>query len=277
MSLNRGLALLLALSVATLPRPAAADGAAPDKQACVDAYEQGQRLMRQRRLIKAREELLVCARDPCPKVLQGECTGWLADTQRSLPSVVLGARRSDGRDETEVRVVADGVPLLERLDGRAVEVDPGEHVFRFEPSFSLRALPVDVRVVVREGEKARDVVATLESVEPVSPAGYRSCSPTGTTPHPEGGEPHTTRPPPWTALVAAGVGVAALGSFAYFGATGLSRQHSELDACNPSCPGSLIGSVRTDYVVADVSLAVSVIALGLATYLFWTRPSLPGR
>jgi hypothetical protein len=70
-----------------------------------------------------------------------------------------------------------------------------------------------------------------------------------------------------------GVGGAALASFALFGAAGRTQQTNHLDPCAPSCPHAEVQSVRTKYLVADVSLGVSVIALGAAAYFLLFAPS----
>jgi hypothetical protein len=49
-----------------------------------------------------------------------------------MPSVVLSARTADGRDVTNVKVSVDGQLLVARLEGKAIEINPGVHAFVFE-------------------------------------------------------------------------------------------------------------------------------------------------
>ena len=151
--------------------------AGQDRARCVSAYEQGQVLRRGKQLLQARAELLICARDPCPRALRPECVEWLDEVQHGLPSIVPVARTADGRDATGVHLFVDGTLVREELDGKAIEMDPGIHVLRFQ----THALPpVEERVVVREGEKERAIVAafppapnetsSIQAIVPPSPA-----------------------------------------------------------------------------------------------------------
>lgn len=63
----------------------------------------------------------------------------------------------------------------------------------------------------------------------------------------------------------AGVGVVALSSFAYFGLSANAKKR-ELDGCRPGCDSSLRAPLERDYVVADVSLGVGLVALGLSAW-----------
>jgi hypothetical protein len=52
------------------------------------------------------------------------------------------------------------------------------------------------------------------------------------------------------------------------GVLGKSQRDDLRDSCAPSCPEDDVGSVRTKLILADVSLGVGVVSLGVATYLF---------
>jgi hypothetical protein len=238
-------ALLLGLS------PARAE--AQTKQACYDAYEQGQRLRRAGQLRRARENLLVCARDPCSLVFQPECVGWLAEVDRVQPTLVVDVR-DRGAAITQVVVRVDGEVLATKLDGREMPVDPGEHSFRVELPTGTT---MEKREVVLEGEKARRLVFEIPK-EPAKPA--RDA-------------PLAEAPPfPWGGVLSSAAAGLSIAGFAYFGLTGLARR-STLDACGLYCNRSDIDYTRTHFVIADVFLGVSVIALGAATYLWlrWAR------
>jgi hypothetical protein len=238
------------------PTPARAD-LSGDKQACADAYEQGQRLRRDRALLESRARFVTCSR-VCPPALQSECAGWLDEVNRALPTVVLGARLADGSDVVDVHVLLDGRPFTDRLDGKAVELDPGEHTFSFR---AARGETIEEHVVVREGEKERALAVVLGSPAP-APA---QSSPPGTPP--------VTRPIPVAVWALLGLGAAGLGSFAGFGLAGHSEQSSTLDACRPNCSPTQANDVLEKYRVADVSLGVAGAALAAATVLFLVRPT----
>jgi hypothetical protein len=95
------------------------------------------------------------------------CTKWLRDLDESAPTIVLAAKDDQGNDLTDVNVTFDGAPFVTLLDGKPVEVDVGEHVIRFTREGSL---PVEQKLLLRAGEKARVVSAVLRSAAPVSDA-----------------------------------------------------------------------------------------------------------
>ena len=71
------------------------------------------------------------------------------------------------------------------------------------------------------------------------------------------------------------MGAAGLASFTYFALSGRS-DHSDLERCKPDCTESDVNSVHTKYLIADISLGVSVAALGVAAYLLLVdQPSDP--
>jgi hypothetical protein len=214
--------------------------------------------MRAGRLLEAQRDLLVCARDPCPAALQPECAGWLADVQRSLPSLVIGAKSSRGEDLQDVRVLVDGRLASTRLDGTAIDVDPGDHLVRLEaPGES----PVEQRVLVHEGEKARVLELRFAATSPS--ASTPSSAPVAASPAPrQQGESATPSRVP--AYVLGGVGVVATAAFAYFGLSGLSLWNE----CHQGCPSSHVDEGNRDWLGADVSLGVAVVALAAATYLY---------
>jgi len=219
--------------------------------ACINAYEQAQRLRKSGDLTAARDALMTCSRDTCPDIAKTDCTRWLAEVRQDVPSIVVGARFGDGRDAIDVRVTMDGKPLTEKLDGHAIELNPGVHTLRFE---TTGRAPVEERVSIRVGERNRRVIATFPDPAPATPA----------TPS-AGGIPTMT-------YVLGGVGVLGLAGFGFFGATGLSKE-SDLDQCKPTCASGDVDTVRTRYLLADISLVVGALGLGGASYFYFTRES----
>jgi hypothetical protein len=231
----------------------AAHGA--DRAACVRSYEQAQVLRRQGRLVACRGELLACMRDECPHVLHGDCSRWLLEVDRATPSVVLAARDGEGRDLTDVRVHIDGQLVATRLDGRAVALDPGERRIRFETAGGVEQTE---SVVVREGEKDRIVQVQLGG----RVAGGARAGAGGVPAH---------------VVVLGVVGLVAAGSFAALGMWGRAGA-LELEQCKYHCSSDDVDAVRARLLAADVALGVSVVSLGLATWMFVTRePSTPAQ
>jgi hypothetical protein len=139
---------------------ATAAGATPTKAECIAASETGQDLEHAGKLREARSKLALCVAAACPGVLREDCAQKLGGVTTRIPSVVFAAKDGAGNDLTEVRVAVDGAPLVDRLDGTAVELDPGEHRFTFESG----GLPVVTRsFVVREGEKGRHELVVLKA------------------------------------------------------------------------------------------------------------------
>lgn len=245
-------AVVLTLVPAALAQPAGGE----DTEACVAAHLTAQRLRRDGRLRAAKESLVACSRSSCPQVLVEECGPWLREVEQTLPTIVFEAVGPDGLDVADARVLIDGEVLVERLDGKAVEVDPGEHVLRYEragwPS-------IEQMVLFREGDKGRRVAVRFErappkALEPVS----------------------QPRPTPLIAYGLAGLGAVGVGLFATMGAVGLS-QRNDLDdlGCKPNCATSDVDDVRRSFLIGDIALATGVAAIGAAVVVYLTRPAVP--
>jgi len=214
---------------------------------CIAAYEDAQRRRNRGDLIEAREALKVCSRDVCPSIARTDCTGWLAELRVDVPTIVVGARFEGGRDVIDVKVFLDGKPLADRIEGRAVEVNPGVHTLRFEMQGRE---PVEERVSILVGERNRKVIVTIPDPTPPAPV-----------PEPSSGIPTMT-------YVLGGVGALGLAGFGFLGLTGLSRE-GDLEDCRPSCASGDVDAVRTRYLAADISLVVGLAALGGATYFYF--------
>jgi hypothetical protein len=213
----------------------------------VAAYREAQLQRKAGAYRRARESLLVCATETCPAIVKNDCVPWLGEVSRALASIIVDAVDQTG-PLTAVRVEADGELLTGTLEG-PIELDPGSHDLRF----SVQGSPaVERHLELRAGERGRHVRVVLTRPVAAPPAAV-------------------ARPIPPSVI--ATTGVAALGGvgFAVFGLLG-NGQKSDLDACKPNCSSSAVGSVERDYVIADVSLGVGLIALGASAYFFLTRP-----
>jgi hypothetical protein len=189
------------------------------------------------------------------------CADWLADVERRLPSVVFRAQLADGSDVLDARLTLDGAPLAHGLGGAAIPIDPGEHVVRFEHD---GAAPVEEHVVVVEGERGRVITgrfaapAVASAPSPAAPEESPSTASSG------------RRLTPLT-LVLAGVGGVGIIGFASFGIVATSDLNHLRQTCAPYCSASQLGNVKTEALVADVSLGVGVVALAAAAYVFFTQ------
>ena len=208
------LALLLVPFVASEAR---ADK--PGAAECSDAYTRAQTLRRDRKLIDARDALRICAQPECKDFIVKDCTTWLDQVQSSVPTVVPVATDQDGNNLPGVRVSMDGRPLLDSIDGRSIEVDPGTHTFSFEAPDGKKA---DKEIVVAEGEKSKHVAVVLERPRTAQAATPVSSAPLAQA---SGAPPEGHGSPLKTAgIVTTVVGGAGLVAGAFFGFEAMSKK-----------------------------------------------------
>jgi hypothetical protein len=267
--MRSGLAFCVAIGIAIAIAPAAAHGAPPSsstpppsKSACIDAYKSSQELSRAGSLTQARSAALVCAREPCPAVLRKDCGEWVADVEQRLPTLLVVVRDENGRDVAAARVLVDGVEVAKTLDGRPIEVDPGER--KLEVIVAGKP-PFKQSIVAREREKGREVAFAFPPAKTAPPPVTQP--PVG-PPRPE---TPAERPLPWSFWAAAGASGVGLAGFGILGVSGLVLR-GDLDECKPSCSQERIDHGKTSFLVADVFLGVAVIGAGIATYIYLTRP-----
>jgi hypothetical protein len=241
-------ALVLALVVF-----GAAAIAAPRAE-CLDPYAAAQRARQRGDLVEARRELQRCARKECPEIVRADCVQWLDEVEQALPTVVFRVRSADGADVTEASLWLDGVLVQERIDGRALALDPGQHRVRVVSGDR----ELERVVVAAQGEKNRMIVLELPS-----PAAQRPL-PTAAL----ADQAERDGPPPTAAWVLAGVSVIGLASFGYFALTGTRDLERLRDRCAPTCGQDELDAAKRKLVIADLSLAVAVISAGAAAWLF---------
>jgi hypothetical protein len=157
-------------------------------------------------------------------------------------------------------VSVDGVTVTHGLDGKALEVDPGVHTFRFE----LAGAAVEQMVLIREGEKSRAITATLDP-SAVAPTAPLSASwPASST--------SSLRASPWT-WAFGGLGLLALGIGAYLELS-VDADASELqNTCGHSCSHAQVDPlVLKQQVLGPVAFGVGALSLGLAAYTLFAAP-----
>jgi hypothetical protein len=271
-------ALALCLVVSTGTRSAAAAG--NKKAECAAAYEHSQELRASSKLHEARDAMVICAQDACPSFVQSDCTQWLSDIQREMPTVVVAAKDASGSDVSNVKVTIDGGPVEPDNEGRAVAVDPGRHVFRFELE---GAVPIERQIVVRQGEKDRVIEVTFESTQGAPLATeQKPPSALASTPIVDAEMSDVTKPGPLRpyAYVAGGIGAAGLVGFTVLGLVARGQKSDlESSGCKPNCSRDTVDGIRTKVVLADISLGLGVAGIGTGLALFFlsrpraTRPS----
>jgi len=244
-------ALTLA-AAASAGEPAQAQGrkapkrdARAEKKACVEAHAKGQSLMRDGKLTAAREEFINCGRETCPGAIRKECAAFLTEVEANQPSIVIEARDELGRPTTDVKVFVDDTEIAASLDGRALEIDPGQHSIRY---VSKRGKTIEQSVLILEGQRNRKLSAIFGHPPPPPP-------------------PPKPFQIPVLACVAGGVGAVALGNFVVWGLLGNSRQGELEDTCAPRCSQEDADTMRRDFLIADLSLGLAAVALGAAVVI----------
>jgi hypothetical protein len=206
--------ILVAVAALTASFPGALR--ADEADVCVDAYEKSQVLMKpqsgQSSLLLARETLRTCMRSGCKDWMVADCSQWLSEVEARIPTVVFSARDTSGRDLAELVVTTvDGTSVASRLDGRAIDLEPGEHVFVFVAASGAR---LEKRVLVREGEKNQAVSAVFQDpTHEAKPPVTASHATAARTPAHE-----------YVGYGVAGVGVIGLGVGAIFGLRAIAKK-----------------------------------------------------
>ena len=157
--MRRGLGVALAATLLLAGTSARADDAE-----CNPAYEQADLLRKQPdKLIEAREKLRVCSRSSCKAWMVKDCTKWLEESESKVASIILVATRENGSEMLDASVTMDGKPFAAHLDGKALEIAPGEHTFVFTFTDGKRAART---ATIKEGQKGQTISVTLGNAKP---------------------------------------------------------------------------------------------------------------
>lgn len=243
-----------------------------DVRACLDAAGEGQKLRDSGAYRDARERFIACAADECPGEVRKGCVGWLGELDKLIPTVVFGARAHD-QEVSDVRVRIDGVVASERIDGKPVALDPGEHHFRFE-----RAGEPDVEqtAVLMAGEKERPITVRF-GTEPPAPTPPLPLAPPAPVREPPEAEKKTPRPES-RRISAAALGVLGAATFTAGAVLDLSG-YVFLQQCggDNSCTGGHErAEVKWRFVTGDILLGAGVLS-SVAAWLLWPRGGRDGR
>jgi hypothetical protein len=167
----------------------------------------------------------------------------------------------------------DGKLLVDKINGRAVEVNPGTYTFTFEAPDGTKT---EKQIVVAEGEKDKRVTATIgKPVAVVAGAPPPASTTIVLAPPPASQNPPVENTPvvtssgPWKTIgiVTAGVGVVGLGLGSVFGVMASSNKSSAGCNSNSVCPNqnavNTLGSAQSDGNLATVFfIAGAVLAAG---------------
>src|SRR3954468_23053427 len=101
---------------------------------CIAFADDGQKLRDDGKLHAARDKFISCAAKSCPSVVSKQCSQWLGEVEKEIPSLTFRATDENGKELLDVKIFVDGKELADSARLRALPVDPGEHVVRVERS-----------------------------------------------------------------------------------------------------------------------------------------------
>jgi hypothetical protein len=257
---------LFVSTLLALPGSFAAGGALaadPTTADCLAASDASLRLGNEHKLRSERAQLLVCGAASCPADIRNECLRRVDEVNAQIPTIAFSAKDGSGADLSAVKVTMDGELLVERLEGTALSMDPGEHTFSFE---AAGLPPVSKKLVLVEGQKdRREVVVLGVPAAPVQP------------PPPGGSGLGTQRV---LAIVAGGVAIAGLGVGTAFGLVAASQKSSAQSVCPAQCATAdgvnRWNTAVTSGNVATVGFVVAGVAAAGAVALWLTAPRAAG-
>jgi hypothetical protein len=206
-------------------------GADPTTADCLVSNDRSIALRNQHQLRAARAELLVCAAPTCPGDIRAECVRRVAEVNAQMPTIVFEVRDTEGNDLSAVSVTMDGQPLVDRIEGTALSIDPGEHDF----VFTAANLPsVQKNWVIREAEKGRRErvslgVTAAQALAPTPEAPALATAPPPAAAAKSGGGLGTQR---IVGIAVGGLGVVSLGVALYEQITANSRYNSSEKAAD---------------------------------------------
>lgn len=254
---SAGRLLLLALLAWSALPARVSYGQAAD--ASCDAVERTETLRAEGHYRQARTRLLECVNAQCGGDVRRRCAATLQKLDAVTPSIVVRATDGRGNDVTDVAVSLEDEPLVSSLDGMAIPVDPGTHRFTFRRAGFE---PVIETITIRQGEKFRSVDVQIGPLEPSPAIANAESGPSMSL--------SSTRLAAGASLL--GVGAVGLGAFTWLGLKARSEE-KDLEPCRPGCPDKQVDSVRSRYVLANVSLGVGIAALGAGAWVLLTGSS----
>ena len=102
-----------------------ARAAGPDALECLAAYDLSIPLRNEHKLSAARAQLLLCSAAKCPRDVRLECAKRVEEVDAQMPTIVFDVLDRERKELAAVSVSMDGAPLIEKLGGAALAIDPG--------------------------------------------------------------------------------------------------------------------------------------------------------
>lgn len=246
---------MIAAGIAAAPLATTTAAYAGPKE-CVAAADEGQKLRDDGKLNAAREKFITCAAKACPGAVSKQCSQWLVETEKDMPTMTFRALDDHGKETVDVKVIVDGGKVSDTIDAHALALDPGEHKVRYERADG-RA--IEEKVLLRPGEKNRLIELTFQVKTTPPPEAPKVVAPAGPAPEPDRGF-HV----PLLGWVGLGVGVAGGVMTAAFAISANSDESHLRSTCAPACASSEKSSIDTKVLLANVGLGIGIVGLGVA-------------
>lgn len=244
----------------------ASTSSAPSQSQCLAAHEKAQLQRIEGRLIESEEQLKICSHVDCPQVIVDDCVTWSGEMGGLIPTVVVLAKKGE-LDIVSARVLLDGEPWAQSLDGRPLRVNPGPHRI----SVTLEdGQTKELEIVLSQGASQRILEFRFPGPEPEQVT--RAPGAGGTAAAKPLSQEDFHRPVPVATYVLGAAAVVSTGIFVGFGVQALSLEQAAKDECEPLCSESVSTDVRQSAAIADVALGVALLAGAGATLTYAFRP-----
>lgn len=237
---------------------------APDKRkvaACIDASTKAQQSKLEARYGEAQRAFAACSASECPDAIRADCAKGLAEVEALIPSVVFAVRDERGLDVSGATLLLDGTEV--RLDGKPLPLEVGPHRL----SLKRGSVVLNQTLIVTAGEKGRVVSLTLPREEVAK-------APPDELPQPSPSAPAASGPR-IGAFILLGVAVAGAAAFTGFGLAGreaYTKLSQQPCASTRTCLESDQAPIRSQFLIADASLAVALTAgVGALVWLLWPQ------
>lgn len=229
---------------------------------CVADHERA-RLQRVReQWLEARGSMTRCSDDGCPLAIRSDCSAWLDELTRLLPTVLIVVERDDDRTQP-LELELDGQRLVLPEPLGPIELLPGSH--RLRATLSPFA-PIEREIVLEKGVKNQVIRVRFALQQPRAVA---VASPPTRPPD----SPRRSRPIPPLAYWFGGGALLAFGTSGVLLGSALSSLSSARGKCAPGCAPSERDSVDARLLAADVVGSAGVVLSGLALATILNRPT----
>ena len=256
---------------------------------CVDSFNTAKERRESGHLIEAREFLSKCARPSCSDFLRQECTTLYTQLEVDVPTVVPVVNDDTGAPHALAEVRMDGELLTSKIDGHALQVDPGKHEFSFATEAGVFAT---LKAMIVQGQRNRPITALLHSKNKAGGSTDQTAVAAATASKAEAPVANSVaeetgaegaalaavdseevassaavrRPTtlvarsegetPWLAYTLGGVGALSLGSAGLFTLWGRKDNSTLMTSCSPYCNTASVHHIRNLYLAADISIGV---------------------